>query len=192
MDCKKSGKLILALRKEKGKTQREVAEAIGISDKTVSKWERGFGCPDVSLLPLLSEILGVNIEQILSGELGEKEKENGNMKRMKFYVCPECGNILTSTGEGEIACCGRKLEALKPQKADKEHQITIEMVDGENYVTLDHEMTKEHYISFIACVSYNRMMMYKLYPEQEAEARFPRIPGGKWYAYCSRDGLIVE
>lgn len=191
MDCKKSGRLILALRKEKGMTQKEVAEAIGISDKTVSKWERGFGCPDVSLLPVLSEILGVNIEQILSGELGEKERENGNMKRTRFYVCPECGNILTSTGEAEISCCGRKMEALKADKATKGHRLKIEVADGESYVTVDHEMSKEHYISFIACVSYNKVMVYKLYPEQEAEARFPRMPGGRWYLYCNRDGLMA-
>lgn len=192
MDCKKSGRLILTLRKEKGMTQREVAEAIGISDKTVSKWERGFGCPDVSLLPSLSEILGVNIEQILSGELCEKERENGNMKRIRFYVCPECGNILTSTGEAEISCCGRKMEALKAAKAGEEHLLKVESVDGENYVTVSHEMRKEHYISFIACVSYNRVMLYKLYPEQEAEAIFPRMPGARWYIYCSRDGLMMN
>ncbi len=192
MDCRKSGRLILALRKEKGMTQREIAEAVGISDKTVSKWERGFGCPDVSLLPALSEVLGVNIEQILSGELCEKEKENGNMKRIRFYVCPECGNILTSTGEAEISCCGRRMEALKARKAEEEHQLKIEALDGESYVTVNHEMRKEHYISFIACVSYNQVMLCKLYPEQEAEARFKRMPGAKWYTYCSRDGLMMN
>lgn len=192
MDCRKSGRVILTLRKEKGMTQKQVAEAIGISDKTVSKWERGFGCPDVSLLPELSVVLGVNIEQILSGELCEKEKENGNMKRIRFYVCPECGNILTSTGDAEVSCCGRKIEAAEPAKADEKHCISVESMDGENYITINHGMEKDHYISFIACISYNQVMIYKLYPEQEAEARFPRIPGGRWYAYCSRDGLIMK
>jgi transcriptional regulator with XRE-family HTH domain len=67
MDCGKVGKLILYLRKEKNMTQKEVADAMKISDKTISKWERGLGCPDVSLLSELSHILGVNIEKIRGG-----------------------------------------------------------------------------------------------------------------------------
>jgi transcriptional regulator with XRE-family HTH domain len=77
---------------------------MNISDRTVSKWERGLGCPDVSLLQELSKVLGVNIEKILSGDLDPKDADRGNMKRMKFYICPTCGNILTSTGEAEPSC----------------------------------------------------------------------------------------
>lgn len=67
MDNDKSGALISSLRKEKGYTQRQLAEALHVSDKAVSKWECGLGCPDVSLLGALSSVLGVNIEKILEG-----------------------------------------------------------------------------------------------------------------------------
>jgi transcriptional regulator with XRE-family HTH domain len=69
VDCKKIGELIYSLRKEKNMTQKQVADLMNISDKTISKWERGLGCPDVSLLPELSQIFGVNIEEILLGKV---------------------------------------------------------------------------------------------------------------------------
>ena len=98
MDLSKVGKLISTLRKEKDMTQKQVADLMNISDKAISKWERGLGCPDVSLLPELSQILGVNIEGILLGTMQTNETVGGNMKKIKFYVCPQCGNLLTSTG----------------------------------------------------------------------------------------------
>lgn len=76
MDCSKVGNLIRALRNEKAMTQRQLADAMNISDKTISKWERGLGCPDVSLLPELSSLLGVDIEKILSGELNPNDYED--------------------------------------------------------------------------------------------------------------------
>ncbi|WP_235973569.1 helix-turn-helix domain-containing protein [Peribacillus faecalis] len=81
MDNGKIGGLILRLRKEKGFTQKELADLMHISDRTISKWERGQGCPDVSLLPDLSSLLGVNIEEILDGELTANEFVGGNMKK---------------------------------------------------------------------------------------------------------------
>ncbi len=69
MDCSKVGVLILSLHKEKNMTQKDVDDRMNISDKTISKWERGMGCPDVTLLGDLSGIFGVNIERILMGDL---------------------------------------------------------------------------------------------------------------------------
>ena len=192
MDCQKVGKLILDLRKEKGITQRQLADLMNISDKTISKWDRGLGCPDVSLLGELSSILGVNIEKILSGDLEPNDKDGGNMKKTKFYVCPSCGNIITSSGDAEISCCGRKLSPLKAQKADNTHVLNIETIEHEYYITFSHEMTKEHYICFIACVSYDKVFTVRLYPEQSGELRFPRVPGGKFYFYCNKDGLWIN
>ena len=94
MDCQKVGELIYQIRREKSLTQKSLADLMNISDKTVSKWERGLGCPDVSLLPKLSKILGIDIAMILSGELESNEVIGGNMKKIKFYVCNECGNIV--------------------------------------------------------------------------------------------------
>ncbi len=192
MDCGKVGGLILGLRKEKGMTQRQLADAMNISDKTVSKWERGLGCPDVSLLRELSGILGVNIEKILSGDLEPNDADRGNMKRIKFYVCPACGDTLTATGDADVSCCGRKLAPLKPRTADDAHRLTVERVEGDTYITFGHEMSKEHYIGFIAFVACDRMLLIRLYPEQGGEVRFPGMYGGKLYFYCNMHGLQVN
>lgn len=69
MNQKKTGELIRSLRKERGLTQQQLACRMSISDKTVSKWERGAGSPDLSMFPLLSELFGVEIDVLLSGEL---------------------------------------------------------------------------------------------------------------------------
>jgi transcriptional regulator with XRE-family HTH domain len=192
MDCSKVGKLILSLRKEKNMTQKEVADAMNISDKTISKWERGLGCPDVSLLGELSKILGVNIEKILLGDLEPNDADGGNMKRIKFYVCRNCGNVISSTGEADISCCGRKLEPLVAKPEDDSHKIKIEEIEEDYYITISHEMSKSHYISFIAYVMCDRVLLVKLYPEQGAEVRFPKMFGGKVYFYCSQHGLWVK
>ncbi|PHV71791.1 XRE family transcriptional regulator [Sporanaerobium hydrogeniformans] len=189
MDCSKVGKLLTYLRKERGMTQKEVADILSLSDKTISKWERGLGCPDISLLNELSTLFGVNIEKILIGDLNPNDADGGNMKRIKFYVCPSCGNVMTATGEADISCCGRKLEALKAQKQDKKHTMLLEEIEDDYYITFSHEMRKEHFISFVAYVRYDRVLLVKLYPEQNAEVRIPQMRGGQFYAYCTCDGL---
>ena len=96
MDYEKIGGLIRSLRTQQGLTQLQLAGRIGVSDKAVSKWERGQGCPDVSLLPRLAQTLGVEVEGLLAGELLENEQTGGTMKHLNFYVCPTCGNLLTA------------------------------------------------------------------------------------------------
>lgn len=190
MDCNKVGKLILTLRQEKGMTQKALADEMNISDRTISKWERGIGCPDVSLLRELSDILEVDIEKILSGDLTPNDRDRGNMKKAKFYVCPNCRNILFCTGENELSCCGRKLTALVPQSEDSQHKISIEEIEDDFYVTMQHEMSKQHYITFVAYVSCDRVLIIKLFPEQSAEVRFPKMYGGELYVCCNQHGLV--
>ena len=101
MDNIKIGNLIYQLRKEKNMTQLQLAEKLGISDKAVSKWERGLGSPDLSIMPKLSEILGVDLEKLLTGEMPPKKTVNGNMKRMLFYVCPDCARALLRSEGGD-------------------------------------------------------------------------------------------
>lgn len=192
VDCRKVGKLIFDLRKEKGMTQRQLAGAMNISDKTISKWERGLGCPDITLLHELSDILEVNIEKILLGDLEPNNMDGGNMKKLKFYMCPNCGNVLTATGEAELSCCGRKMVALVPKPADDAHYLNVENIENDFYITFSHEMKKEHYLSFIAYVTYDKVLFVKLYPEQGGEVRIPRLHGGKLYFGCSEHGLWVN
>ena len=191
-DCSRTGSLIYGLRKEKGLTQRQLAEQLHVSDKAISKWERGQGCPDISLLGELSKILGVNIEKLLLGELEANGTDGGNMKRVLFYTCPDCGNTITSTGPAELSCCGRKLVALVPQQCDTEHEFTIEMIENDFYITFSHEMTKEHYLTFLACVSWDRVLLVRLYPEQGGEVRIPRLPKAQIYIGCNQHGLWTK
>ena len=190
MDCSKVGRLILSLRQERGLTQKQLAESLGLSDRTISKWERGLGLPDVSLLRELSAVFGVNIEQLLAGDLQPNEQEVGNMRKLKFYVCPNCGSALFALGEAEVTCCGRRLQPLEAQQADEQHQPEASAVEDECYLTWQHEMSKEQYISFVAYATYDRVLFMKLYPEQAAEVRFPKHGRGEVYLYCSQHGLL--
>jgi DNA-binding XRE family transcriptional regulator/desulfoferrodoxin (superoxide reductase-like protein) len=192
LDCINVGKLILDLRKENRMTQKQLADAMNISDKTISKWERGLGCPDVSLLSELSQILGVNIERLLLGDLDPNDADRGNMKKVKFYVCPNCGNTMTVTGDPEISCCGRKLVPLIPKPTDEFHKLTVEEVEDDYYITFTHEMSKTHYLSFVAYVAYDKVFLIKLYPEQSGEVRFPKMYGGNIYFCCNQHGLWVN
>ena len=192
MDCKKIGKLILELRKDKNMTQKQLADLMNISDKTISKWERGLGCPDISLLPDLAQILGVNVDKILEGEINSNELVGGNMNKIKFYVCPQCNNLVTSTGEIDISCCGKKLEALSASKADDNHKLNIEPVEDELYITSNHDMKKDHYISFVAYVKGDRVLIVKQYPEWNLQVRFRKQGHGKLYFYCVNHGLYYQ
>lgn len=192
MDCRKTGSLIRSLRNEKKMTQLKLAELLNVSDRAVSKWERGEGCPDITLIVRLASVLGVSTESILDGTLNEKGPDGGNMKRIKFYVCPDCGNILTATGTAEITCCGRKLEMLAARAVDETHRITVTDAGDEYYVTFNHEMTKAHYLQFVAYVALDRMCIIRLYPEQGCELHFPKMNGGIFYTGCSKHGLFLQ
>ncbi len=190
MDLSKTGRLIAQLRRENGLTQKDVAEKLGICAKTVSKWETGHGFPDVNLISELSKIFKVDISKLLEGEMPEIKPEVGNVKRTKFYVCEKCGNMLTSVGNAEIICCGRKLSPLTAKVADETHKLNVEHIEDDFYITFLHPMTKEHYISFFAYVRFDRVLTVKLYPEQGGEVRFPQMRGGKMYYYCNTHGLF--
>ena len=191
MDCVKIGNLIAKLRKEKNLTQKNIADALGIQNKTVSKWECGLGCPDLSLWPELSAILGVDMKPMMEGEITSNKPDSGNIDKIRFYVCPSCGNILVSTGSASIFCCGRKLERILPTDATIAPKITVEEMDTDYFITFDHPMTKEHYISFMAFVKSDRVFLNRLYPEPSPSARFAISTGGKLYVYCNKHGLLV-
>ncbi len=192
MDCSKVGALIQKLRMEKQLTQRALAEQLGLSDKTISKWERGLGCPDVSVLSTLSKILGVELDSLLTGEQDASATLGGNMKRVQFYVCPACGNLLTATGEASISCCGRRLEPLAAEKPDPAHRLNLEAVENDWYVTSGHEMTKPHHITFVALVTGDKLFLVKLYPEWGLGVRFPCLAHGQLYFYCTQHGLFSQ
>lgn len=90
-----------------------------------------------------------------------------------------------------IHCHGVQLTPAEEENADEKHPISIERVEDEYYVCIDHEMTKQHYISFAAAVSADRIQMVKLYPEGNAQARFKINGVRKIYFYCNRDGIFA-
>ena len=139
MDQIKTGRLIRALRTGRGMTQTELAQLIGVSDKAVSKWERGCGAPDLSLFPPLSQALGVDVEALFRGEMEENEVSRGDMKKLKFYVCPDCGKLVFSTEESNISCCGRTLSAVVPKKAAEEEMLSVYASGGEWCISSSHE-----------------------------------------------------
>ena len=192
MDQMKTGRLIKRFRTEKRLTQKQLADIINVSDKTVSKWECGNGCPDVSLLSALSDIFGIDVQVLLTGKIDINEKEKGNMKKLKFYVCGDCGNIITATSDAAVMCCGNKLSALEAKKADKEDQLKVKDIGGEWYITSDHEMTKEHYISFAAYVSDSSVMIFKQYPEWGVNITLPVYRSGRLVWYCNKCGLLYQ
>lgn len=83
MNAEKTGFLIYELRNRKGLTQKELAEKCNVTDKAVSKWERGEGCPDVTVLPKLAEVFGIEVEAIMNGELPASQDVKG--KKIKIY-----------------------------------------------------------------------------------------------------------
>lgn len=185
-----TGKTIKELREKRKLTQKELAEKISVSDKTISKWETGKGLPDIAIIEELAKALGVSIAELLTGDLRENENPSGNMKKILFYVCPICGNIITSVGQGTFSCCGVMLPPLETEACEETHQIQVETVDKEYYVTLDHPMNKKHSISFLAYVTSASVEIAKLYPEQDISVRFRKKGHGILYAYCNRHGMF--
>ena len=192
MDCYVTGATIKGLREGKKMTQTALAETIGVSPKTVSKWETAKGLPDISLLDALAAALDVSVTELLSGNPVTNRNVSGNLMRSRFYCCPVCGNVLHAVGEAVISCCGVTLPPLEAEEVDAEHRITVEPVEDERFVTVRHDMTKSHYISFLAYVTSDRVQFVKLYPEGNAETRFPVRGRGWLYLYCNRHGLMRQ
>ena len=190
MDQVQIGKFIAERRKANGLTQLQLAEKIGVSDKAVSKWETSKGLPDISLIEPLSKALGVSIMELMSGETVMNKNLSSNILFSKFYVCPICGNVIHTTGATVISCCGITLPALEAEEVDSEHTIIIEPVEDEKFITVNHDMTKSHFISFMAYVTSDRMQFIKLYPEGNAETRMQFRGRGFLYIYCNKHGLM--
>lgn len=187
-----TGKIIKELREKEKLTQLELGNIIGVSDKTISKWETGKGLPDISLIEPLSKALKVSVIELINGEYITNQNKSSNMLKSKFSVCPICGNIIHTMGESINSCCGINLPILDAELNNEKHFINCEIIENEYYVSLNHDMNKEHYISFIAYVTNDICEIKKLYPEQMAEARFLRRGKGIIYVYCNKEGLIMK
>ena len=185
-----TGSTVRQLREARNMTQAELAEKLGVSSKTVSKWETAKGLPDITLLQPLAQALGISVVELMNGQHITNRNTSANLLRSKFYVCPICGNILHATGSALISCCGVTLPPLEAEDADEDHAITVENVEDEHFVTIRHPMTKAHFISFMAFVTSDRIQFVKLYPEGNAETRLQLRGFGYLYYCCNRHGLF--
>ena len=192
MDNYITGATIKRLRESKGITQAHLAEMIGVGSKAVSKWETSKGLPDISMIEPLSKALGVSVAELMSGNTVINKNVSANILRSKFYVCPVCGNIIRTTGDAVISCCGISLPALEADDVDDAHEITVEKVEDEHFITINHEMTKSHFISFIAYLTSDRVQFVKFYPEGNAETRFQLRGRGYFFIYCNKHGLMKK
>ena len=185
-----TGNTIRQLREARNMTQGALAEKIGVSSKTVSKWETGKGLPDISLLQPLAQVLGISVIELMNGEHIVNRNVSANLLRSKFFVCPVCGNVIHTLGNTLASCCGITLPALEAEEPDDDHPVTIEKVEDEHFITVQHPMTKRHYISFVSFVTTDRIQQVKLYPEGNAQTRLQLRGTGYLYYYCSHHGLF--
>lgn len=192
MDNVKMGQLIRRLRKENGMTQLQLAEKLHVSDKAVSKWERGQGSPELSLLSQLSRVFAVDMQSLLSGELNRNDLPGGNMKKLKVYICPDCGNLITSMTDASVTCCGRKLQAVIPIKAVESEKLSVQIIEHDFFISSDHEMTKDHYITFVALLTSDTVLLKKLYPQWDLQVRIPFFAHGRLLWHCRKHGLFFQ
>ena len=192
MNAEKTGNLIRSLRIKKGLTQKELAQMICVTDKAVCKWEKGRGCPNITLISQLSKVLEVDIQSILQGYLDKNKKIGANMNHLKFYKCPTCGNLVTSIKSVELSCCGNKLSPVSAQtRSDPEYQPVIQEFDGQYSIKFNHPMTKSNYISQVIVVRYDQIMTVNLYAESEAIITIPQVRGIRLFVITNKSELIA-
>lgn len=187
-----TGTTIKILREKKGLTQADLANQLGVSSKAVSKWETAKGLPDISLIEPLAQALSVSVMELMTGETVINENVSSNILRSSFYVCPVCHNIIHSVGNAVISCHGITLPPLEAEDTDDAHRIAIQKVEDEHFITVHHDMTKKHYISFVAYLTGDRVQFVKFYPEGNAETRLNFRGRGFLYIYCNKHGLMKQ
>ena len=138
----------------------------------------------------LGRALNVSMMELLSGRQVTNQNKAGNFLRSNFYVCPVCGNVVYTIGKALVSCCGITLPPLEPERPDEAHSIQCERIEDEYFVSVPHSMTKQHYLSFFAYITSDRLEMKKLYAEGNAEARFFIRGKGILYCYCNQHGLF--
>ncbi len=192
MDTYITGATIKTLREKKGLTQLQLANMLGVSSKAVSKWETAKGLPDITLIEPLANALSVSVMELMTGNAVFNKNISSNMLRSKFYVCPVCSNVIRSSGDAVISCCGISLPPLEAEEVSETHQITIEKVEDEFFITVNHPMTKSHFISFLAYITTDKVKFIKFYPEGNAETRIQLRGSGYLYIYCNKHGLMKQ
>lgn len=184
-----TGEIIKELREKKGYTQNDLAKIISVSEKTISKWENKRGLPDISLLEPLALALGVSLIELFKGKIITNNNKSAKIEKLKFYVCPICGNVNISVGENIHYCCGTELIS---EDSEIDENIEIRYIENDIYVHVDSPMKKTDYISFFAYITVFKIQFVKLYPEQSPEARFNMEGKGTIYYFNNKNGLFMK
>jgi len=192
MKSNKVGNIIRTLRLEQNMTQKQLADKMNLSDKTISKWERGLGLPDISLISELAKLLEIDTQNLLTGDMTPNAFVGGNMKNTKYFICPTCQNVTLCTGAAEVSCCGKRLTFETMQKASESEKMSVQLIGKEWYITSDHPMTKSHYISFVALVAGDRIRIIKQYPEWHLNIHLTRFGHEMLIWYCTEHGLFYQ
>lgn len=187
-----TGSLIKEMRIKNGLTQAQLAQWLCVSDKAVSKWETGKGYPVISLLADIASAFNISVAELLAGNTVDNTNISANMLRISFYVCPISSNIFWLVGQGTSICHGITLTPLEAEEEEdlNGHLPSIQTAEDEYYVSVQHEMKKEHYISFIAAVSSDRVQLVKLYPEGDAAARFKKAMLNTFIIIVTEEGFL--
>ena len=125
----------------------------------------------------------------------DKEYDDEKNATLKLKKCLICGRVVEVTNDEPVMCCGQEMVDVIPNSTDaavEKHIPNYEKVEDEIFVTVNHVMEKDHYIEWLELVTDTEKIKVELYPEQEASARFPYVPGSKIYAYCNKHGLWVK
>ena len=120
----------------------------------------------------------------------ENRNVAGNLHKSVLYVCPSCGNVVWSSGEAVVSCCGDALEPLVAKANDGLLSAEVEVTEGIQRVRIAHPMTKDDHLLFVAAVGDDLVRIKRLYPEQEARAEFYLQGPCKIYAYGASCGLV--
>lgn len=189
MNAYVAGNTIKTIREERKLTQSALARRLCVSDKTISKWETGKELPDISMLEPQAEALHISVTELISSMPVVNRNRAANLMKSVVHVCSVCGNVLIGTGEAVVQCHGIQLPSLIGEPVDQQHPCTISCVEDEYHIQTAHEMTRSHFISFIAGIGQDRIQLVHLYPEMSCETRLKRDGLRKIVFYCTRDGL---
>lgn len=114
------------------------------------------------------------------------------MRRVKFYTCKKCGDIIVSLDGKEMYCCGEKLDYSEPQEALGEDKLKIEKLDNELFISANHPDDKDNYINFVAYLRIDTMLIKRHYPEWDLDFRFPYLGQGKLIFNSTSKGIFVQ
>lgn len=136
MNAQKTGLLIYEMRTRKDLTQKELAEKCNVTDKAVSKWERGEGCPDVTVLPKLAEIFGIEVESLMKGEIPLSQDVSGKTIKIYDFKRPdrysrEIQHVICMLGEDICQAMNKEFSVILNERFESEIYCVDQLINKE-------------------------------------------------------------